>query len=91
LLLSVGWLDDEHPYERGAFSAEVFRQLVRVLYQPWQPFAFAGHFPCPMCRFTGGPGGLTFEGTSVNLNCNLFIPSGENVFVSPGVSTAQNP
>jgi len=86
VLVSVGWLDAEHAYKRGPVTTEVYRALVSHLVEPWQPATFAGRAMCAMCRFSGGPGTITFERTKIVLaSNNLFIPSKGRVFVSPSL------
>ena len=87
VLVSVGWLDDAHDYPRGIVSPEFFRALVRLLVDPWQPGVFPGRAPCALCRFSGGPGTLAFEGSSIRLgSANLFVPGPPGtVFVAPSL------
>lgn len=87
VLVSIGWLDSTHGYARGAVPLEVFRALVRLLVDPWQPGVFAGRSPCSLCRFSGGPGVFVFEGSNVQLgSANLFVPSiDKKVFVAPSL------
>lgn len=88
ILLSVGWLDSAHDYPRGTVTPAFFRALVQLLVEPWHPGgALAGRHPCSFCPFTGGPGSLVFEGSTVTLgSANLFVPgpSGK-VYVAPSL------
>lgn len=61
-LTGVGWLDADHDYLRGPVSEAFFAALVELLVDTWQPAACAGRMPCPLCRFTDGPGALYFRG-----------------------------
>src|SRR5580765_7920700 len=87
VLVSVGWLDAAHEYRRGSVPAAFFRALVTLLVEPWQPAALAGHGACEMCRFSGGPGALVFEGTTIGVGTNnLFVPALDGrVFVAPSM------
>jgi hypothetical protein len=83
-LLAVGWLESGSEFRRGAVDPSVFSSLVRLCANPWQPLVVMGRQPCPFCRFTGGPGQISFEGTQVQMgSANLFVPGTEKVFVAP--------
>ncbi|RKG90751.1 hypothetical protein D7V88_10505 [Corallococcus terminator] len=83
-LLAVGWLDSEHAFTKGAVGEDFFAGLIRLCMQPWQPAVFAGRHPCPFCRFTGGHGGVTYQGMTVSIGAeNVFVPGLERVFVAP--------
>jgi hypothetical protein len=80
-------LDDAHEYRHGSVSPEFFRGLVVLLREPWQPFVFAGRGACGMCRFSGGPGALVYDGEKVSMGTtNLFVPAADRrVFVAPSL------
>src|SRR5215469_3675736 len=79
-LKAVGWLGWGHPYpERHAeLPEDNFRQLLRLLRQPWEPGHFMGAHDCEFCfgaedyarRFTLERYGFVIDfGAS-----NLFVP-----------------
>ncbi|MCY1044054.1 hypothetical protein OV208_22245 [Corallococcus sp. bb12-1] len=83
-LLAVGWLESEHVFTKGAVGEDFFAALIRLCMQPWQPAVLAGRHPCPLCRFTGGPGPVTYQGLTVSIGAaNVFVPALERVFVAP--------
>ena len=64
-LLAVGWLDSEFNFPKGEISVEVYRRLVMLTADCWQPAATAGLHKCNFCQFDGEASG----------NNNLFIPA----------------
>ncbi|WP_426746927.1 hypothetical protein VZQ01_03915 [Myxococcus faecalis] len=83
-LVAVGWLEREHPFPRGEVDADFFAALVRLCVEPWQPVVFAGRHACSLCRFSGGPGALSYDSLTVSLgSANVFVPDGTRVFVAP--------
>jgi hypothetical protein len=83
-LSAVGWLEATVGFARGAVSEIFFEKLVRLCVNPWQPATAAGHHPCSMCRFTGGPPSISLGGMTVQLGVsNLFVPSKSTIFVAP--------
>ena len=85
-LLAVGWLEPGHPYAKGEVSEAVFEKLVDLLVDPWQPFAAMGFHLCGLCRFSGGPGSLEYQGRRVDLGArNLFLPGEGVVYVAPSL------
>ncbi|RKH13038.1 hypothetical protein D7V97_06655 [Corallococcus sp. CA053C] len=83
-LLAVGWLDSGHAFTKGAVGEEFFAALIRLCVQPWAPAVFAGRHPCPLCRFTGGPGSVTYQGMTVSIGeANVFVPGLARVYVAP--------
>lgn len=86
VLLAVGWLEATAPFWTGPVRREFFSKLVDLLAEPWQPAISAGHHRCGLCRFTGGPAALCFEGRSVQLGVtNLFVPGEDRVYVAPSL------
>jgi hypothetical protein len=84
-LRSIGWLEKEHPYNRGPVSPEFTTALKSLLIAPWQPFVFAGFHRCRFCRITGGPSTFpTITGTEIQLGGNnLYIPGDGFLYVAP--------
>ncbi len=83
---AVGWLEREHDYSRGDVPREVMRALVPLLVDPWQPAVCAGVHRCSFCRFTGGPGTLRFESTTVAIGSStLFVPGDGLVYAAPSL------
>ncbi len=86
VLVAVGWLEPGHESSTGPVSKSFFEALVRLLADPWQPAALAGHRSCGFCHFTGGPAVIEFEGHAVRLGTeNLFVPAPNRVYVAPSM------
>ncbi|XYH97325.1 hypothetical protein ACMHYB_57805 [Sorangium sp. So ce1128] len=86
ILRAVGWHEPSHPFATGSVPESFFGALVRLLSDPWQPFAAAGHHSCPYCRFTGGPAELRFDGATIHVGVNnLFVPADNEVYVAPSL------
>lgn len=87
VLVSIGWLDAEHEFRHGRVSADFFHALVLLLVEPWQPAVFPGRGKCARCRFSGGPGVVSFGGTKITVGSNnLFVPGVDRkVFVAPSL------
>lgn len=85
-LRAVGWIEQGHPFTRGEVSEKFFGELVQLLIQPWQPAVAAGLHRCSLCRFTGGPGTVDYNGTSVSMGtANLFVPGDGRIYVAPSL------
>ncbi|WP_437527378.1 hypothetical protein WME79_42690 [Sorangium sp. So ce726] len=77
VLVAVGWLDREMPFERGPSEVLVYRRLEELLKDPFQPIALAGGHPCNLCQFDA----------EACCGTNLFIPGDGYLFVCPGLIT----
>lgn len=75
-LRAVGWLENGHPFATGRVNAEVYERLVEMCKNPWQPGFFMGPHHCDLCLYKGQAG-----------TRNVFIPTGETVFVCPELVT----
>jgi hypothetical protein len=75
-LRAVGWLECEQPFATGRVDAEVFKRLVEMCKNPWQPGFFMGFHPCDLCLYEGRAG-----------KRNVFIPASGVVFVCPELIT----
>jgi hypothetical protein len=85
-LLAVGWLTSSESYPRGELEPEFFRKLMELLVDPWQPAVAGGGYRCEFCKFTGGPGRITYEGSTVSVgSSNLFVPGNEAMYVCPSL------
>ena len=83
-LIAVGWLDREHPYERGPVDERVVARLCELLVDPWEPCLFMGTIECELCRFTGGPPWFSCGDSTAGLgSSNLFLPADGFLFVAP--------
>lgn len=83
-VLTVGFLDVATPYATGDVSREFFARIIELLVDAWQPFIHAGCQPCTLCRFTGGPSQVVFEGQAVHVgNGHLFVPGADAAYVAP--------
>jgi hypothetical protein len=86
VLVSVGWLGTDTLYPKGKVSEDVFASLASCLADPWQPVTLAGRYPCPFCRFTGGPSQMTFREWTIQLgSSNLFVPGDNFAYVAPSL------
>ena len=85
-LRAIGWIEQGHPFTRGVVSEKFFGELVQLLVQPWQPAVAAGLHRCSLCRFTGGPGTLNYNGTSVTMGAaTLFVPGDGRIYSAPSL------
>ncbi|GEN07190.1 hypothetical protein SAMN05443572_104186 [Myxococcus fulvus] len=84
-LRAVGWIERGFDHPKGDVTPEFMKALVGLLVDPWQPVTYAGIHRCTLCRFSGGPGQLTFEEQRVTLGvANLYVPGEEGVvYVAP--------
>jgi len=88
-LISIGWLDPEHSFEKGAVDESFFARLMSLLVNPWQPFAAAGRHPCSFCRFSGGPGTVRYRpprGGEMQVDvgaANVFVPGDGVLYMAP--------
>lgn len=86
LLIAVGWLDHPPASPCGPVSRDFFDRLAELLVDPWQPVVAAGRFPCPFCRFSGGPAQQAFGESVVTMGAaNIFVPGEDRVFVAPSL------
>jgi hypothetical protein len=84
--VAVGWLGAQ--YSSRGLSEEVssafFERLVSLLVDPWQPYAVAGVAPCPMCRFSGGPSVVDYQGARCVVRTGmLLVPGPDALYISP--------
>lgn len=86
LLVAVGWIEHVPAPPGGPVSQAFFDRLAELLVDPWQPVVAAGRFPCPFCRFSGGPAQQAFGDRVVTMGAaNLFVPGEDRVFVAPSL------
>jgi hypothetical protein len=84
--VAVGWLAADRAYTRGEVEPESFFALAALLRNPWSPAVLAGRYPCPFCRFTGGPWSMHVDGSAITLGTGLvFVPSESRIFVAPSM------
>ena len=85
-LKAVGWLDAGKRYSKGAVTSQFFEALLQLLVQPWQPVVAAGRHGCSLCRFSGGPGQITFGGATVTIGAsNVYVPGDGVIYVAPSL------
>ncbi|XXY17052.1 hypothetical protein WME88_53360 [Sorangium sp. So ce216] len=85
-LRAIGWLERGRPYAHGDVDEHFFESLVQLLVHPWQPAATAGRHSCSLCRFIGGPGGITYKDTTITLgSANVFVPGNGVIYVAPSL------
>jgi hypothetical protein len=71
-LVAVGWLERGKPHSTGQVDPAVYRALVEMRKNPWQPFVTMGTHECELCQFEGEHG-----------TANLFIPADGVIYVLP--------
>jgi hypothetical protein len=85
-LRAVGWLERGHSYPQGEVTERFFERLLQLLVQPWQPATAAGRHTCSLCRFSGGPGHVTFRGVTITMGAsNVFVPGDGVIYVAPSL------
>lgn len=85
-LLSVGWLDRDHPFPKGRVTREFFEALAQLAANAWEPLTLAGRHPCELCAFTGGPAEVNVGALRVTVgSANLFIPAERSAYVAPSL------
>jgi hypothetical protein len=86
-LKAVGWLAWGHPYrERQAeLREDNFRQLLRLLRQPWEPGHLMGRHECEFC-FGNEEATLERYGFVIYFAAsNLFVPGKGCIYVAPSM------
>jgi hypothetical protein len=85
-LVAVGWLEPGFSYSMGDVDEPFFKQLVKLLHDPWEPCAFAGFHTCGLCRFVNAPCRFDYDNSSLQLGTrNLFVPAQNCFFVAPSL------
>lgn len=83
-LRSIGWLEPEHEYTRGAVAASDLRRLCELAVDPWMPAVAGGFHYCGFCGFAG-----EFEYQGLKLSglgwSNLYVPDGERIYDAPSM------
>jgi len=84
--VAVGWLDGEHPYERGSVQPSFLEALARIAQEPWQPFYFMGWHNCELCASASRPGSIEVAGIRVTTGINnVFVPGDGVVYAAPSL------
>ncbi len=61
-------------------------KLIELLIDPWQPVVSPGVHRCDLCRLTGYPGTLVYEGTTIQVGTlNLFVPAEGFLYGAPSL------
>jgi hypothetical protein len=91
-LKAVGWLAVGHPYtQRRTGTPEIrFRQLVKLLQDPWEPIHWMGYHDCEFCpaevRPRVGIGSIECGGYVAHFGAsNLFVPGENCLYVAPSM------
>jgi hypothetical protein len=83
---AVGWLEAGLTFQHGDVGEEFFEALMKLLVNPWQPYAHPGFHRCPICRFAGPPPIIKFKDYSVEMGAlNLFVPGDGVLYVAPSL------
>jgi len=83
-LVAVGWLDQAHPYRRGAANERFIDKLSDLLVEPWAPMYLLGYADCPFCQLPSYR--IAFNGKSIDVgSLNLFVPGSGFLFVAPSM------
>lgn len=83
---AIGWLGTfDAATARPPVDVPFFSKLIELLADPWAPRAAAGRHRCAMCRFTGGPSGVEFEGTRVSVGSGVLVVPGDGAvyYITP--------
>jgi hypothetical protein len=82
-LVSIGWLDGEHPYLQGEVSEDFTDKLIELLVDPWAPMSILGFADCPFCTESDS---VTYNGKTIQTGTlNLFIPDESFLYVAPSL------
>ena len=83
---AVGWLDREHPYNRGEIDSDIARKLGQLLRDPWQPAESPGFAPCELCRLSKGPFEITFSDMTIKVGTRrIYVPGEGVIYVAPSM------
>jgi hypothetical protein len=82
-LITIGWLDEAHPYAQGDVSEPFLDKLFDLLAQPWAPTYLLGYHDCPWC---GDNYSARYTGRSINVGAlNLFVPGAGFLYAAPSM------
>jgi hypothetical protein len=84
-VVAVGWLEPEHPYNKGEVDASVVSTLAELLVDPWAPAALGGGHRCSFC---GGRESHSFKhhDRTIALGANnVFVPGAVSVYLAPSL------
>jgi hypothetical protein len=83
-LISIGWLDEAHPYAQGEACEAFIDKLIDLLVKPWAPMHLLGYHDCPWC---GDNYSVGYRGRSIDVGAlNLFIPGEGFLYVMPSLA-----
>ena len=71
-LRAVGWLEQGRPFAQGKVDPEIYRRLVELFKEPWEPTLAMGFHRCDLCLYQGETGAS-----------NLLVPADEIVYFCP--------
>jgi hypothetical protein len=71
-VLAVGWLAMGRPFSTGPVDRAIYRTLLQLCNDPWEPVDGGGWRECDVCQFDAPQ----FKG-------NLFVPYQGKVYVTP--------
>lgn len=71
-VLAVGWIDRHASFPTGETKDGVFKKLVELCKNPWQPAAAAGFHHCELCQYDRPP-----------LKGEIYIPGCGCIYVAP--------
>jgi hypothetical protein len=80
LVKSIGWLEPEEPYAKGAVDAAVVARLEELRKDPWEPDHCMGYHACGFCNPEKRSASVRREDTGVY---NLFIPGAGFLYAAP--------
>jgi hypothetical protein len=76
-LRAIGWLEHGQAFAKGVVDAQVYRRLVALLKEPWEPFVFMGVHGCGLCHYEPACYGAK----------NVYVPGDGVVYVCPELVT----
>ena len=75
-LKAIGWLERGREYPVGRAEQSIYRKLVALRREPWQPMVSMGVHECDLCQYEGEIG-----------SANIFIPANGFLYVCPELIT----
>jgi hypothetical protein len=83
-VLAVGWLEAGEPYATGRTPEPVFRALMALAQNPWEPAVSPGVHACSLCQFADAhiDGHHGARGATT-----IYVPTEDRVHVAPSLIT----
>src|SRR6478735_3545578 len=75
-LKAIGWPERGRDYPVGRTEPAIYRKLVALRHEPWQPAVSMGVHECDLCQYEGENG-----------SANIFIPANSFLYACPELIT----